>query len=60
MRMIKFFATKQKINRIEKQVRKNLKLKIYDIYEEKPLSGDEKSQLKRISDELKLFEGYFE
>jgi len=59
-KMIKYIATKQKINRIEKQVRKNLKLKIYDTYEEKPPSEDEISQLKKISDELKLFEQYYE
>lgn len=55
-KLIKYFATKQKINSIEKQVRKNLKLKIYDAYEEKPLSEDEMSQLRRISDELEFFE----
>ncbi|MHA2280842.1 MAG: ketol-acid reductoisomerase [Promethearchaeota archaeon] len=59
-KMIKYFATKQKINRIERQVRKNLKLKLYRIYEEKPLSEDELSQLKRISNEIKSFEEYFE
>jgi ketol-acid reductoisomerase len=59
-KMIKYFATKQKINHIEKKVRKNLKLKIYDVYEEKPPSEDDISQLRGILDELKLFEQYYE
>ncbi len=58
-KMIKYFATKQKINNLEKQVRKNLKLKHYDIYEEEPPKEAELSELKKISDELKLFEQYF-
>ncbi|MFW9894338.1 MAG: ketol-acid reductoisomerase [Candidatus Thorarchaeota archaeon] len=59
-KMIKYFATRQKINRIENQVRKNLKLKLYNVYEEKPLSGDDLSKLKEISDELKQFEEFFQ
>ncbi|MFX0029693.1 MAG: ketol-acid reductoisomerase [Candidatus Hermodarchaeota archaeon] len=59
-KMIKYFATKQKINKIEKQVRKNLNLKVYDIYEEKLLTEDELSELKKISDELELFKQYYE
>ncbi|MFX1591124.1 MAG: ketol-acid reductoisomerase [Promethearchaeota archaeon] len=59
-KMIKYFATKQKINKLEKQVRKNLKLKLYDIYEEELPSEAEMSDLNKISKELKLFEQYFE
>ena len=57
---IKFFATKQKINKIEKKVRHNLKLSLYDIYDEDSPTDDEKTKLKAISDELKLFERYYE
>ena len=59
-KMIKYFATKQKINKLEKQVRKNLKLELYDIYEEELLTEAELIELKKISDELMLFEQYFE
>ncbi|KKM87500.1 hypothetical protein LCGC14_1268300 [marine sediment metagenome] len=57
---IKYFATRQKINKIEKLVRKNLKLKLHDIYDAKPPTKEEKTKLRIISDELKLFEQYFE
>jgi len=59
-KLIKYFATKQKINKLEKQVRNNLKLKLYDIYEEEPPTEEEIAKLKSISDELKLFEQYYE
>ena len=59
-KMIKFFATKTKINKIEKQVRRSLKLKEYDIYEEQEPTEKELAILKSISDELKLFEQYYE
>ena len=58
--MNKYFATKQKINKLEKQVRKNLNLKLFNIYEEVPPTKEEKFKLKKISDEIKLFEQYFE
>ncbi|MFX1304622.1 MAG: ketol-acid reductoisomerase [Promethearchaeota archaeon] len=58
-KMIKYFATKQKINKLEKQVRNNLKLELYDIFEEEPPTEAELTELKKISDELKLFEQYF-
>ncbi len=58
-KMIKYFATKQKINKLEKEVRKNMKLKTYDLYEEAP-TEEELLELKKISEELKLFEQYFE
>jgi ketol-acid reductoisomerase len=57
---IKFFATKQKINKIERNVRSNLNLKLYDIYDVDSLTNDEILKLKSISDELKLFEQYYE
>ncbi|MFX1479028.1 MAG: ketol-acid reductoisomerase [Promethearchaeota archaeon] len=59
-KLIKYLATKQKINKFERQARKNLNLKLYDIYEEVPPTEEEMSQLKGISDELKIFEQYFE
>ncbi|MHA2325483.1 MAG: hypothetical protein ACXACB_08785, partial [Promethearchaeota archaeon] len=59
-KLIKFFATKQKINRLEKQVRKSFKLKLYDIYEEESPTEEELSELKSISEELKLFQQYYE
>jgi len=59
-KLIKFFATKQKINRLEQQVRKSLKLKEYDIYGEVPPTAKELEKLKEISDELELFKQYYE
>ena len=59
-KIIKYFATKQKINKLEKQVRKSLKLKLYDIYEEDPPTEAELLELKNISEEIKQFEQYFE
>ncbi|MFW9826660.1 MAG: ketol-acid reductoisomerase [Candidatus Thorarchaeota archaeon] len=59
-KMIKYFATKQKINKLETQVRKNLKLKLYNIYDEQPPTEKELSELKEISDELEKFEQYYE
>lgn len=58
-KIIKYFATKQKINKLEKQVRKNLNLKIYDVYEENPPTTEEMEKLTEITDELKLFEQYY-
>ena len=57
---IKFFATKQKINKIEKEVRKNLNLNVYDIYDDDSPTDEEMAKLKAISDELKVFEQYYE
>ncbi|MFX1314407.1 MAG: ketol-acid reductoisomerase [Promethearchaeota archaeon] len=59
-KMIKYFATKQKINKLEKRVRRNLNLKIYDIYKEEPPSQEDITKLKEIEQEVKLFEQYFE
>jgi ketol-acid reductoisomerase len=59
-KIIKYFVTKQKINKIENLVRKNLKLKLFDIYEEEPPTETEFNELEKISGELKLFEEYYE
>jgi ketol-acid reductoisomerase len=59
-KLIKYFATKQKINKLEKQVRKRLKLKLYNIYEEEAPTETELAKLKNISEEIKLFEQYYE
>jgi ketol-acid reductoisomerase len=59
-KVIKYFATRQKINKLEKQVRKNLNLKVYDIYEENPPTKEEMETFKEIADELRLFEQYYE
>jgi ketol-acid reductoisomerase len=59
-KFIKFFATRQKINKIEKEVRKNLKVPVYDIYTETPPTLDEIKRSESISDELKSFEKYFQ
>ncbi|MFW9879204.1 MAG: ketol-acid reductoisomerase [Candidatus Thorarchaeota archaeon] len=56
---IKYFATKQKINKLERQVRKNLKLKLHDIYEETPPTKEEFAELRKISFELEQFEQYY-
>ncbi|MFX1502230.1 MAG: ketol-acid reductoisomerase [Promethearchaeota archaeon] len=58
-KIIKYFATKTKINKLEKQVRKRLKLKEYDVYKEEKPSEEDFAKLKEISDELKLFEQYY-
>lgn len=58
-KIIKFFATRQKINRIENQVRENLDLETYDIYEQEPPTKEEMKRLEEISEELEKFENYF-
>jgi len=59
-KLIKFFATKQKINRLEQQVRKSFKLKEYDLYGKEPLTNKELEELKEISDDLEAFKQYYE
>lgn len=59
-KVIKYFATRQKINRLEKQVRTNMKMKLFDIYEEEPPTAEEIRELEKIYDEIKLFEEYYE
>ncbi|TXT63785.1 MAG: Ketol-acid reductoisomerase (NADP(+)) [Promethearchaeota archaeon] len=59
-KIIKFFATKQKINRIENEVRDNLGLKTYDIYEQEPPTNRDMEELKEVSEELKEFEKYYQ
>jgi len=59
-KFIKFFATRQKINKLEKQVRKSMKLKLFDIYEEQPPTAEDIEKAKEITNELKMFEKYYE
>ena len=59
-KVIKFFATKQKINKLEQKVRKSLGLKIFNIYDEEPPTEEEMKKLKHISEELEQFEAYYE
>jgi ketol-acid reductoisomerase len=59
-KLIKYFATHQKINKLERQVRKNMKMKLFDIYKEEPPTAEELEKVKQITDELKLFEEYYE
>jgi len=57
---IKFFATKQKVNKLEQEVRKNLGLKLYNVYEEEPPTEEELKKMEDISEELKKFEIFYE
>jgi ketol-acid reductoisomerase len=57
---IKFFATKQKINKLEQKVRRNLGLKIFNIYDEEPPTEEEMKKLKEISKEMEQFEKFYE
>jgi ketol-acid reductoisomerase len=57
---IKFFATKQKVNKLEQEVRKNLGLKIFNIYEEESPTEEELEKMEEISEELKKFELFYE
>jgi ketol-acid reductoisomerase len=59
-KMIKYFATKQKINKLERQVRKNLNLKLHDTYKETTLTKEDLFKLKKISGELDQFKQYYE
>jgi ketol-acid reductoisomerase len=57
---IKFFVTKQKINKVEQKVRKKLGLKIFNIYDEEPPTEEEIKNLKEVSEELEQFETFYE
>lgn len=58
-KLIKFFAMKQKINNIEKKVRKNLRLKEFDVYSEpKDISALLKTP--EIQDEINEFKTLYE
>jgi ketol-acid reductoisomerase len=57
-KFIKYFATRQKINKIEKQVRKNLNMNIFEV-DENPPTVEEIEKIAEISNELKLFEDYY-
>ncbi len=59
-KIIKFFAMKTKINRLEKMVRENLKLKEFDFEElSKPAAKDILQELESIKEEIKAFEDFF-
>ncbi len=59
-KVIKFFATKQRINKLEHEVRKNLGLKIFNIYDEEPPTEEEMKKLKNVSEELEQFKKFYE
>ena len=59
-KIIKFFAKRRKINRIEKKVRKNLGMKIYGQFDEEPFTREDMEKLKEIRDELKEFNLFYE
>jgi hypothetical protein len=58
-KFLKFFATRTRINKLEKKARKNLKLKDYDIFEEEPAIEDTE-EMKKIQQELKEFEDFYQ
>ena len=59
-RFIKFFATKQRIAKLEKKVRATLNLKDIDIYEEMPPSIEELEEKEKLLAELKEFQEFYE
>ncbi len=59
-RFIKFFATKQRIAKLEKKVRATLNLKDIDIYEEMPPSIEELEDKEKLLAELKEFQEFYE
>jgi ketol-acid reductoisomerase len=59
-KFIKFFATKQKIAKFEKQVRKNLDLKKIDIYKEEPPSIENLKEKEKLLEELKEFQEFYD
>lgn len=54
-KVIKYFSTKIKMNKIEKEVRKNLKLKEHDLYQEEPPTEEEIEKVKQISKDMEYF-----
>jgi len=59
-KFIKFFATKQKISKLEQQARKNLGLREIDIYEEEPPSIDDLKDKEKLMREIKEFQEFYE
>ncbi|MBA7507069.1 hypothetical protein ES706_05785 [subsurface metagenome] len=59
-KFIKFFATKQRIAKLEKKVRATLNLKDFDIYEEMPPSIEELEEIEKLLAELKEFQEFYE
>ena len=58
-KLIKFFAMRQNINKIEKSVRGNLALVERDFFEEKPPTDEEFKALSAIKEKLDSFEDAF-
>jgi len=59
-KFIKFFATKQRITKLEKETRKKLGLREIDIYEEKPPSIEDLKDKENLLKELKEFQNFYE
>ncbi len=59
-KIIKFFAMKQKISKLEQQARKNLGLREIDIYEEEPPSIDDLKDKEKLMREIKEFQEFYE
>jgi ketol-acid reductoisomerase len=58
-KFLKFFATKTRINRLEKKIRKNLSLEEVDLDTAIAFTANEKKRSKEIEEELSEFENYF-
>lgn len=58
-KVIKFFAMKTRINRLEKKVRKNLNMETEDLFGDEVLSEEELNKYLQIKEELKNFEELF-
>ena len=58
LRFLKFFATRTRISKIEKKVRRNLRKKEYDIFEQPLPSKDEVKAIREIQEEIDSFEEY--
>ncbi|MBD3190648.1 MAG: ketol-acid reductoisomerase [Candidatus Heimdallarchaeota archaeon] len=58
-KVIKFFATRTRINRLEKKARKNLDMETEDLFGEEPLMDEELKKRLEIKEELKEFEELF-
>jgi len=59
-KFIKFFATKTRINRLEQEVRKKLKMKAIDSYDYQEPTITDPAILMEIKKELEKFESYFQ
>jgi len=59
-KFLKFFATRTRINNLEQKARKNLNLKSYDIFEEEEPTVENPEEMKKLQDELKEFEKFYQ